>query len=250
MRGKIVVTGGTGRLGQVVVERLAERGAEVQSISRRNTTVSVDLRKGTNIDQAVAGARAIVHCATTNGRGDVEATRNLIEAAKRAGGPHLVYISIVGVEGVPMPYYRAKLAAEREIAESGLPWTILRATQFHDLVAQILGLAARLPVMPLPTGFRFQPIDTGDVADRLAALAAGPPRGRVADMGGPQILDVRQLAGLYLMRTGKRRPLVSVPVPGAVARGYREGRHLAPDHAVGRRTFEEFLAGWAPGPAG
>jgi uncharacterized protein YbjT (DUF2867 family) len=243
VRRKIVVTGGTGRLGQVVVERLTERGVEVQSISRRNTTVSVDLRKGTNIDQAVAGAGTIVHCATTNGRGDIMATRNLIEAAKRAGGPHLVYISIVGIERVPMPYYRAKLAAEREIEASGLPWTILRATQFHDLVAQILGLAARLPVLALPTGFRFQPIDTGDVADRLVALAFGSPRGRVPDMGGPQILDVRQLAHTYLMLTGKRRPLVSVPIPGAIARAYRDGHHLAPDHAVGRRTFEEFLAG-------
>jgi uncharacterized protein YbjT (DUF2867 family) len=243
MRRKIVVTGGTGRLGQVVVERLAERGVEVQSISRRNTTVSVDLRKGTNIDQAVDGAAAIVHCATTNGRGDIVATRNLIEAAKRAGGPHLVYISIVGIEHVPMPYYRAKLAVEQDIEASGLPWTILRTTQFHELVAQILGLAARLPVMPLPTGFRFQPIDTGDVADRLAELAFGPPRGRVPDMGGPQILDMKQLAHTYLMLTGKRRPLVSVPVPGAIARAYREGRHLAPEQAVGRRTFEEFLHG-------
>ena len=243
MRRKVVVTGGTGRLGQVVVERLAERGCEVRSISRRNTTVSVDLRKGTNIDQAVAGAGAIVHCATTNGRGDIVATRNLIEAAKRAGGPHLVYISIVGVEGVPMPYYRAKLRVEREIAESGLPWTILRTTQFHELVAQILGLAARLPVMPLPTGFRFQPIDTGDVADRLVGLTLGQPQGWVADLGGPQVLDVRQLAKTYLMVTGKSRPVVSVPVPGAIARGYREGRHLAPGHAAGRRTFEEFLAG-------
>jgi uncharacterized protein YbjT (DUF2867 family) len=243
MRGRIVVTGGTGRLGQVVVERVAARGCEVQSISRRNTTVSVDLRKGTNIDQAVAGARAIIHCATSNGRGDIAATRNLIEAARRAGGPHLVYISIVGVERVPMPYYRAKLAAEREIVESGLPWTILRTTQFHELVAQLLGLAARLPVMALPAGFRFQPIDTGDVADRLAGLALGAPAGRVTDMGGPQVLDVRQLASTYLMLTCKRRRLLSVPLPGAIARAYREGHHLAPEHAAGTRTFEEFLAG-------
>jgi hypothetical protein len=62
-------------------------------------------------------------------------------------------------------------------------------------------------------------------------------------MGGPQVLDVRQLARTYLMLTGRRRPLLSVPVPCAIARGYREGHHLAPDHAVGRRTFEEFLAG-------
>jgi uncharacterized protein YbjT (DUF2867 family) len=243
MRRKVVVTGGTGRLGQVVVERLATRGCAVESVSRRNTTVSVDLRKGTNIDQAIAGADTIVHCATTNGRGDVVATRNLIEAARRAGGPHLVYVSIVGVDRVPLPYYRAKLAAEREIAESGLPWTILRTTQFHELVARILGLAARLPVMPLPAGFRFQPIDTGDVADRLAGLAVRAPAGRVDDLGGPQVLDLRQLARTYLMLTGKRRRLLSAPVPGAVARAYREGHHLTPDHAVAGRTFEEFLAG-------
>jgi len=149
MRRKIVVTGGTGRLGQVVVERLAERGVEVQSISRRNTTVSVDLRKGTNIDQAIGGAAAIVHCATTNGRGDIVATRNLIEAAKRAGGPHLVYISIVGVDRVPFPYYRTKLAVERMVEESGLGWTVLRATQFHDLPVMLFRALAKLPVLLL-----------------------------------------------------------------------------------------------------
>jgi uncharacterized protein YbjT (DUF2867 family) len=242
MRGKIVVTGGTGRLGQVVVERLAERGAEVQSISRRNTTVSVDLRKGTNIDQAVAGARAIVHCATTNGRGDVEATRNLIEAAKRAGGPHLVYISIVGVDRVPLGYYRVKLEVERLVETSGVPWTVLRATQFHDLVRTVAGLLARLPVVPVPAATSFQPVDVRDVAARLAELAAGAPAGRVPDFGGPEVSSAADLVHAYLRATGRDRRVLPVRMPGKVAAAYRDGGHLAPDHADGRRTFEEFLA--------
>jgi uncharacterized protein YbjT (DUF2867 family) len=243
MRPKITVTGGTGTLGQVVVERLGAYGYEVNSISRRNTTVAVDLRKPDGIDEAIAGARTIVHCATSNGSGDLVSARNLIAAAQRAGGPHLVYISIVGVDRIPFGYYRTKLAVEREIAASGLPWTILRATQFHDLLARILGVAARLPAMPLPSGFRFQPIDVAEVADRLAGLAVAAPAGRVADLGGPQVLDLRQLARTYLMVAGRRRPLLSVPVPGALGRALRAGHNLTPEHADGRRTFEEFLAG-------
>jgi uncharacterized protein YbjT (DUF2867 family) len=97
-------------------------------------------------------------------------------------------------------------------------------------------------VVPVPAATSFQPIDAAEVADRLASLAAGPPAGRVADLGGPQIRPAAELLRAYLDAAGRRRPVLPVRLPGAVFAGYRRGGHLAPDRAVGRRTWEEFLA--------
>ena len=131
----------------------------------------------------------------------------LVEAAAATEpAPHLLYVSIVGVDRVPFGYYRAKLAAEEVFAGSGLPHTILRATQFHDLVRTVLAWAARAPVLLVPA-MPDQPVDAGEVADRLVALAAGEPRGRVPDLGGPEVRDFRELAATYLRATGRRRPV-------------------------------------------
>jgi uncharacterized protein YbjT (DUF2867 family) len=101
---------------------------------------------------------------------------------------------------------------------------------------------ARLPVVPVPAATSFQPIDAAEVAERLAGLAAGPPRGRVPDLGGPEIRSVADLLRAYLHAVGRRRPVLPLPLPGAVWAGYRHGGHLVPDRAVGRRTWEQFLA--------
>ncbi|WP_371614899.1 SDR family oxidoreductase [Streptomyces sp. NBC_00454] len=239
----ILVTGGTGTLGRPVVERLRTAGHEVRVLSRSAPDFPVDLRDGSGLDAAMAGAEVIVHCASSPRGGDDVAAGHLIRAAERAGTVgHLVYISIVGVDEVPLPYYRTKLKVERMLEASGLGLTILRTTQFHDLVAQALAAAARLPVMPLPAGVSGQPIAVEEVADRLAALAAGPPAGRVPDMGGPEVLTFEEAARAYLAATGKRRPLLTVPLAGKAYAGFKRGGHLTPSHAVGRGTFAEFLA--------
>ncbi|WP_241255531.1 SDR family oxidoreductase [Candidatus Protofrankia californiensis] len=120
---------------------------------------TADLRSGHGAREAVAGVDVVVHCATASRRRlEAEIARTLLEAARRAGQPYLVYISIVGVDRVPLGYYQGKLAAERLVEESGLPYTILRATQFHDLLRAVFAGAARLPAVPLPD-LRFQPID-------------------------------------------------------------------------------------------
>ncbi|WP_330295327.1 SDR family oxidoreductase [Streptomyces sp. NBC_00503] len=239
----ILVTGGTGTLGRPVVERLRTAGHEVRVLSRSAPDFPVDLRDGSGLDAAMAGAEVIVHCASSPRGGDDVAAGHLIRAAERAGTVgHLVYISIVGVDEVPLPYYRTKLKVERMLEASGLGLTILRTTQFHDLVAQALAAAAKLPVMPLPAGVSGQPIAVEEVADRLAALASGPPAGRVPDMGGPEVLTFEEAARAYLAATGKRRPLLPVPLVGKVYAGFKRGGHLTPSHAVGRGTFAEFLA--------
>ncbi|MGD6746768.1 SDR family oxidoreductase [Streptomyces sp. BH106] len=239
----ILVTGGTGTLGRLVTERLRGAGHEVRVLSRHSEPYAVDLREGgPALDRAVTGVDTIVHCATTQTGGDEKAAARLVEAARRADVPHLLYISIVGVDEVPFPYYKAKLAVERLVEESGLGWTVLRATQFHDLVATIVRVAAKLPVVLLPAGVSDQPIEVGEVADRLAELAVSPPAGRVEDMGGPEVLTFPDLARTYLKAAGKRRPVVSVPLAGKAYRAFRAGGHLAPREAVGKVTFAEYLA--------
>lgn len=183
-----------------------------------------------------------MHCATSPRGGDDKAAGQLIEAAQRAGVPHLVYISIVGVDRLPLGYYQVKHRIERMVEESGLGWTVLRTTQFHDLVLKGIGAVARLPVLPLPSGVRIQPIDSGEVAVRLAEPAHSGPAGRVPDMGGPEIRELPDLARAFLRATGRSRPVLPVRLAGKAYAGYRRGEHLAPEQAVGRTTFEEFLA--------
>lgn len=145
------------------------------------------------------------------------------------------------MRSVRLPAHSA-LADERLIADSGLGWTVLRATQFHDLVAAMLRMLAKPPVMVLPAGWSLQPVDVGEVGARLASLALGEPAGRVPDMAGPQVRTVEDLARAYLASAGLNRPVVPLPLPGKVFRAYRAGGHLAPDRAVGAISFEHYLA--------
>ncbi|MFI7678054.1 SDR family oxidoreductase [Actinophytocola sp. NPDC049390] len=231
----ILVTGGTGTLGRAVVAELTARGHDVRVLSRRTGT---DLVTGRGLGEALRGADTVLHLATTlRGRRDVVATRNLVDAAPDVG--HLLFVSIAGIDRIPLGYYRGKLAAERLVAQR--PHTVLRTTQFHDLIRTLLAGAAKLPIMPVPA-VRAQPIDVRDVATLLADLAAGAPRGRVPDVGGPETKSLRELADDYLRAVGERSPMVSLSFPGKVFRGYREGAHLVPGNPAGTITFTEYLA--------
>ena len=124
----LLVAGGTGRLGRPTVERLRGAGHDVRVLSRREGVGHVigDLRSGVGIREAVSGVDTVMHLATRNGRGDVALTRTLLDACRSAGIGHVIYTSIVGVDRIPLRYYREKLAIEGLIASSGIPHTILR----------------------------------------------------------------------------------------------------------------------------
>ncbi|MDQ7803552.1 NAD(P)H-binding protein [Amycolatopsis sp. A133] len=245
---RILVTGGTGQLGSAVVTRLRATGEEVRVLSRRAApdVVRGDLRTGRGVDSAVAGVDVVVHCATDYFGREAQLARTLVEAARWAGGPHLVYVSIVGVDRVPLGYYRAKHETERLVADSGLPCTIQRATQFHGLVRTLLAGASRLPVVPVPR-ISFQPVDVHDVARRLADLAQADPAGRAPDFGGPEILPAAELAEAVGEASGRARRIVPVKVPGETFRAYAAGGHLTPEHREGEITFREYLAGQVHG---
>lgn len=245
---EILVTGGTGVLGRRVVDCLHDAGREVRVLSRsgRPGTVRGDLSTGENLEAAVRGADTIVHCATNPFKArkvDVGGTELLLREAARAGVSHVVFISIVGVDRNPYyPYYRVKLDAESVVERSPVPWTILRATQFHDLILGAIRLLDRFPaVLLIPRGFRLQPMDVGEAADHLVELTLSPPAGRVPDIGGPEVLTSAELASAYLEAAGSKKRLVELPLPGSAARAFREGAQICPDRAYGGIRWEEFL---------
>jgi uncharacterized protein YbjT (DUF2867 family) len=191
---------------------------------------------------AAAGADLIVHAASDTrrfGRADPVQTRHLLDAC--TGARHLVYVSIVGIEEISYGYFRRKLACEKVLEVHRVPYTILRATQFHELIARLLTAVERLPVAPLPLDFCFQPVAGRDVAGRIADLVAGEPVGRAADFGGPEVLTLADIAQRWTVHRGRPGRLVRLPVPGQIGTGFRLGRHTAPNHRDGTQTWEEFL---------
>jgi uncharacterized protein YbjT (DUF2867 family) len=200
-----------------------------------------DLRRGEGIDAAVRGAGVIINCATS-ARGDAEVTTNLVTAAIKAGSPHFVQPSIVGIDAMPQwGYVKTKLEVERIVANCGLPWTILRVTQFYSYCFENSRKLARFPlVAPVPEGFRVQPVDSREVAARLVEFALGEAAGRAPDMSGPEISSWSDLFRGYLAATHQRKLVVPVLVPGGKA--VRNGALLPPPgHTEGVRTWDQFL---------
>jgi len=249
MTAAILITGGTGTLGSHVVPLLRANGHDVRILSRTDHApregveyLTGDLLTGEGVERAVEEADTVLHLAGGR-KGDDEATRTLVRAASGAGVRHLVLISVIGADRVPLGWFRAKLAAEQAVTESGVAWTLLRAAQFHDLVLDVLQKMTRLPVIPVPGGLRFQPVDSREVAARLVELALDEPAGRVADLAGPRVYGMGELVRGYLRATGRRRVLMPVRMPGKAGRAYRAGDNLSLDQAAsGRLTWEDFLA--------
>lgn len=264
MNSTILVTGGTGTLGRLVASRLLDAGHAVRVAGRHAPApepgiefARCDLDTGDGVDAALDGVRTVVHCAGAQ-KGDGDKARRLVAAASRAGVTHLVFISVVGADTIPVVsgfdraafgYFASKRDAEKVVAGSGIPFTTLRATQFFELTLLTARAMAKLPVIPVPRGFRFQPVDAGEVADRLVELALGEPAGLVPDLAGPVSYPMGDLIRSYLAAAGQRRLLVPVPLPGRAAKAIRGGANLSEDRAVGRRTWEEFLTERVPGEA-
>jgi uncharacterized protein YbjT (DUF2867 family) len=247
---RILVTGGSGILGTQVVERLRAAGQETIVLSRRASTapdwVKGDIATGEGLPAALAGVNVVIHAASaaaefTKIKGtDIDGTSRLVEIAEAAGVKHLVYISIVGIDRIPYAYYKAKVAAEEIIKAGGVPWTIQRATQFPELLDRFLRIS-RGPFLFVPRSISFQPVDSGEVAERLAQLATSAPAGMLEDFGGPEVLTTKGLAQTWLARRGMHKRIVSFPVPGKAGRAFRAGHHLCPDHRQGRATWGDWV---------
>ena len=254
-----LVTGGTGTLGRHVVTRLRQSGHRARIFSRHPRghvdAVQGDLKTGINLAKALQGMDAVVHCATgardslTARATDVRGTKRLLEASSKAGIKHFVYPSIVGMEGVPYPYYRTKLRAEALVKDGGLPWSILRATQFHELMEVFLGIFSRVPgLTTIPFAWQFQPVASAEVARRIVDAVLAEPGGMLPDFGGPEVRDFKSIAESWLAATHRHRRLVNLRLPMRFSRQWAEGKLLTPNHKDGKITFEQYLAEKYPQP--
>ena len=244
----VLVTGGSGVLGQHIVSALRGRGDDVRVISRQPGTGTHrgDLATGEGVRDALDGVELVVHAASDapQGRTDLRQTQTLLEAARHVH--HLLYISVVGVDAMPYGYYRRKLACERAIAVSEVPHTILRATQFHELLGRALRAFSRLPLAPLPLSWRVQPVAAAEVAQRIATLLAGEPVGRAQDFGGPEVLDCRQVVQIWRAHNHRPRAVINLPAPGRTARAFGLGLNTTLDHAEGKQTWTQYIRSAQP----
>jgi len=240
----ILVTGGTGHLGQPTVRLLDRAGLRPRVLSRKDGrgVIRGDLATGDGLSAALDGVRTVLHLANGGGKED-EHTARLALAAKSAGVEHVIYISIVGIErNQALGYYAAKLRSEQAIRAAGVPWTILRATQFHGFVANFVKGQTGSPIAFIPR-MSFQPVAVEEVAERLVALAGLPPAGAVPDFAGPEQLTLEQIARTWYAAHGKPgHRIARLPLPGAAARAFRDGAQLGTLPGAGRQTFAEYAA--------
>lgn len=249
---KVAVVGGTGVLGRPLVAELAARGDEVLALSRTPAAklpagVShrrVDLVSGEGLAEALAGVEVVVDASNSGPRDAgpvlVEGTKRLLRAGVEAGVGHHVGVSIVGCDRVPLAYYEVKLEQEDAIAAGELPWSLLRATQFHSLIAWAFGQAVRYRVVPTGRA-RLQPIDPAVVATRLAEAAHAEPAGRLPDIAGPEVRTLTELARAW-RGAGHRALPLRLPMVGRIGPPMREGALCNPGAAAGGPTFPEWLA--------
>jgi uncharacterized protein YbjT (DUF2867 family) len=243
----VLVTGGTGTLGRPLVAELRSAGQDVRVLSRKPGEGHVvgNLADGTGVRAALDGADVVVHAATSPRMRavDVRGSERLIAAARDAGVAHVVYVSIVGVDRNPMPYYTVKRAVEQAVVASGLPFTLARGTQFYDLVDAVLGKLHLGPVPFAPKGWRFEPHAPAEFAASLARRVAAGPSGGVTEFGGPAVYDAARLAADVHRDRGRTGRVRQLPVPGRTSAAFAAGAQVSgPGAEHGTTTWEQWRA--------
>ncbi|MFF2345068.1 SDR family oxidoreductase [Pseudarthrobacter sp. NPDC058119] len=242
---RIAVAGGTGTVGRHVVAIARERGHEVVSLSRSE---GVDLVNGRGLGQALQDVETVIDVSgiqslSTKKAVDyfTNATQNLLAAGKKAGVTHHLALSIVGIDKANSGLYAGKLVQEDEVRHGGVPWTILRSTQFHEFVPMSIKAASAGPIVFVPT-MTTQPVAAKEVAAALVDAAEAGPQGRLPDLGGPRTEQLKSLAAAYLTKAQQKKRIVPLRVPGPMGKAMRNGSLIpAPGSAVGRQTFQEWL---------
>ena len=245
---RVAVVGATGTAGAPIAAALESAGHEVRRLSRRSPDHPADLRTGAGLSAALEGCECVIEASNANSRGKaarevlVDGNRTLLAAEAVAGVRHHVCLSIVGIERVPMAYYRVKLEQEAVVREGEVPWSIVRSTQFHQLLDWAFGSLARARVLPASQA-PLQPVDPTEVADFVASVAGGAPRLGIATVAGPRAEPIADLARTWKRARDRRALLLPVPLLGEAGSGLRAGglTDPAPEHR-GTRSFDDWLA--------
>lgn len=243
---KIAVAGGTGTVGSHVVDAARREGHDTVILTRAH---GVDLRTGVGLSQALDGVEVVVdvaNVASTSAEKSVDffttTAQTLGEAAAIAGVRHYVVLSIVGVDRAPEGYYAGKLAQEKIVSAGSVPWTIQRATQFHEFAPQIFANATLGPLHFAPR-MRTQPVAAREVAERLVELAVSGPAGRVTDFGGPREESLVEMIRAYARAIGHRGWIPAISLPGGFGRAMRAGSMLpGAESDLGTQTYADWIA--------
>jgi len=244
----VAITGATGALGRPLALKLESHALSVRRMSRRVTgdnAVQVDLNNSSGLVAALERTDAVVHLASSardrNFSGDALQTKNLLDAAKEVSVRHFFYVSIVGIDRIPFSYYKTKLACENLVRQSSIPYTIIRATQFHEFIDELLHRAHRWGGLWLPKSFRFQTVDTEALADHLMLSIQRAPTMAIENIGGPEISTFGDMAKIWLAIRSLSNPVINLPLVGKVAAGFRRGYNTTRYTLPKSMTWEEWL---------
>jgi len=252
---KILVTGGTGTLGRALVKKLVNAGNAVGVLTSREhpelpegvTAYKGNLSDTGKLEGILRHVTTIIHCASNPRNADmvdIQGTEHLLRAVDKPALQHMIYVSIAGVDRSPYPYYKAKYEVEKMIMASGVPWSVVRATQFHDLVLNRLITpfdSGDGGLLKIPGEMRFQSIDTEDVAGYIFKKALNGPSASVETIAGPQLLNIREMVETYQSILGRTNQVEFVVDDVPFHNVFRSGLNVNPEWTGGRITWEEFL---------
>ena len=251
----VLITGGTGTLGQEISRQLLEKGYAVNILSSKDkpeidfftNIIQGDLTDSASLKEAIESSDIIIHCASNPRNAqvvDIEGTKNLLALLDSNKCKHFIYISISGVDKSDYPYYQTKYAVEKLIEATGLPYSILRATQFHDLVLyriiQVFDQGIGKPIQ-IPANMKFQSIDKTDVAASIIKLASKQPTYTVTTIGGPEVLTLEFMIQTYFTQLDRNEEIEYIEPSMAFHQVFTSGINLCPENAVDGVTWAEYL---------
>jgi uncharacterized protein YbjT (DUF2867 family) len=248
---RIVVLGGSGNAGSAIVRAIGRRGGDLPTaVSRSGKVIAgapgakADVVTGEGLDAALSGADVVIDALNSRNPLDLRpftiGTRNLVQAAERAGVGRVVLLSILGVERSRLGYHRRKRQQELAYLESPLEVSVVRAAQFHDWSVDQFEAGSALGAIPVALGGRLQPVAVSEVAALVAQEALEPTGKRFTEIAGPEVRISRDLAKSWQRITGARGLIVNGPFPPSLLDYLRSGANLSEQHK-GAITFEEWL---------
>lgn len=247
---RILVTGSTGQLGSALLNQLKGSEYKVKITSRKKPVVIgpfewvySDLLTGEGIEEAVKDVEVIIHAATS----PIKNSR-IIEViglekflSKLQHIKHFIYPSIVGIDEIPLKYYKLKYEAEELLKNSSIPYTIVRGTQFHSFVENLLLSKPLFKRYVIPGNIKFQSIDVGEFANHLIDIINKVPQGRTDDFGGPDIMTLREMAELKIKINNETNKVLNISLPGKLYKSFYDGKNTNFSQKIGKITFEEYL---------